>query len=150
VTQRVGVLSGTPAHDRFGIWQFVRVNVDHRTIRGCQFRKMFVRLGIHFFNERQPFAARLSQSDHLFKPSGARRFDVEVSRALCSRYLTTQEQSDEHLLRRFTDALEANEEIVGRNVTENLFDRHWRPIFGRNGSGESPLFSRLHHTQKQV
>ena len=32
--------------------------------------------------------------------------------------------------KRFTDALEANEEIVGRNVTENLFDRHLRPIFG--------------------
>ncbi|HSZ76791.1 MAG TPA: tagaturonate epimerase family protein [Chthoniobacterales bacterium] len=32
--------------------------------------------------------------------------------------------------KRFTDALEANEQIVGRNVTENLFDRHLRPIFG--------------------
>jgi tagaturonate epimerase len=32
--------------------------------------------------------------------------------------------------KRFTDALEANEAIVGRNVTENLFDRHLRPIFG--------------------
>src|SRR5208282_2574549 len=31
--------------------------------------------------------------------------------------------------KRFTDALEANEEIVGRNVTENLFDRHLQPIF---------------------
>ena len=30
---------------------------------------------------------------------------------------------------RFTDALEANEEIVGRNVTENLFERHLLPIF---------------------
>ena len=30
---------------------------------------------------------------------------------------------------RFTDALEANEEIVGRNVTENLFERHLVPIF---------------------
>jgi tagaturonate epimerase len=30
---------------------------------------------------------------------------------------------------RFTDALEANEAIVARNVTENLFDRHLRPIF---------------------
>ena len=32
--------------------------------------------------------------------------------------------------KRFTDALEANEQVVGRNVTENLFDRHLRPIFG--------------------
>ncbi|MBV9490255.1 MAG: hypothetical protein JO069_11110 [Verrucomicrobia bacterium] len=31
---------------------------------------------------------------------------------------------------RFTDALEANEEIVGRNVTQNLFERHLRPLFG--------------------
>jgi hypothetical protein len=31
--------------------------------------------------------------------------------------------------KRFTDALEANEEIVGRNVTENLFERHLVPIF---------------------
>ncbi|MBV9298396.1 MAG: hypothetical protein JO066_05415 [Verrucomicrobia bacterium] len=30
---------------------------------------------------------------------------------------------------RFTAALEGNEETVGRNVTENLFDRHLRPIF---------------------
>jgi tagaturonate epimerase len=31
--------------------------------------------------------------------------------------------------KRFTCALEANEEIVGRNVTENLFERHLQPIF---------------------
>lgn len=30
---------------------------------------------------------------------------------------------------RYTDALEANAEVVARNVTENLFDRHIRPIF---------------------
>jgi hypothetical protein len=31
---------------------------------------------------------------------------------------------------RFTGALEANEEIVGRNVTQNLFSRHLLPLFG--------------------
>jgi hypothetical protein len=31
--------------------------------------------------------------------------------------------------KRFTEALRANQEIVGRNVTENLFDRHLQPIF---------------------
>ena len=31
--------------------------------------------------------------------------------------------------KRFTGALEANEEIVARNVTQNLFDRHLQPIF---------------------
>jgi hypothetical protein len=31
--------------------------------------------------------------------------------------------------KQFTGALEANEEIVARNVTENLFERHLRPIF---------------------
>ena len=30
---------------------------------------------------------------------------------------------------RFTDALEANEQIVSKNVTENLFDRHLQPLF---------------------
>jgi tagaturonate epimerase len=32
--------------------------------------------------------------------------------------------------KRFTSALEANEEIIARNVTENLFQRHLQPIFG--------------------
>jgi tagaturonate epimerase len=31
--------------------------------------------------------------------------------------------------KRFIGALEANEEIVGKNVTENLFNRHLQPIF---------------------
>jgi tagaturonate epimerase len=31
--------------------------------------------------------------------------------------------------KRFTGALETNEEIVARNVTENLFERHLQPIF---------------------
>jgi tagaturonate epimerase len=31
--------------------------------------------------------------------------------------------------KRFTGALEANKEIVGMNVTQNLFDRHLKPIF---------------------
>jgi hypothetical protein len=31
---------------------------------------------------------------------------------------------------RFTDALKANEEIIGRRVTENLFQRHLLPVFG--------------------
>ncbi|WP_158942249.1 tagaturonate epimerase family protein [Granulicella sp. S190] len=31
--------------------------------------------------------------------------------------------------RRYLDALEANEEVVGRNVTENLYERHIRPVF---------------------
>ncbi|MEM6883427.1 MAG: tagaturonate epimerase family protein [Verrucomicrobiota bacterium] len=31
---------------------------------------------------------------------------------------------------RYTDALKANEAIIARNVTENLWERHIRPIFG--------------------
>ncbi|MFC6647469.1 tagaturonate epimerase family protein [Granulicella cerasi] len=31
--------------------------------------------------------------------------------------------------KRYTDALEQNEEVVGRNVTRNLYERHIRPIF---------------------
>jgi hypothetical protein len=30
---------------------------------------------------------------------------------------------------RYTDALVANEEVVARNVTGNLFDRHIKPLF---------------------
>ncbi len=30
---------------------------------------------------------------------------------------------------RYADALEANEDVIARNVTENLFERHIRPIF---------------------
>jgi hypothetical protein len=31
--------------------------------------------------------------------------------------------------RRYTDLLVANRDIVGRQVTENLYDRHLRPLF---------------------
>ena len=31
--------------------------------------------------------------------------------------------------KRYTDALQANEEVVAKNVTENLFERHIKPIF---------------------
>jgi hypothetical protein len=30
---------------------------------------------------------------------------------------------------RFVDALEQHAEVVARNVTENLYDRHIRPLF---------------------
>jgi hypothetical protein len=30
---------------------------------------------------------------------------------------------------RYLSALEANEAVVARNVTTNLFDRHIRPVF---------------------
>jgi hypothetical protein len=30
---------------------------------------------------------------------------------------------------KYLNALEANEEIVAKNVTTNLFDRHIKPIF---------------------
>jgi hypothetical protein len=30
---------------------------------------------------------------------------------------------------RYTDLLKANEEIVGKNVTENIYDRHLKPLF---------------------
>jgi len=36
--------------------------------------------------------------------------------------------------RRYLDLLEANETVIARNVTENLYDRHIAPVFlGRNG-----------------
>ena len=30
---------------------------------------------------------------------------------------------------RYLGLLEVNEEVVGRNVTENLYDRHIKPLF---------------------
>jgi hypothetical protein len=30
---------------------------------------------------------------------------------------------------RYTDLLDANRDIVARQVTENIFDRHLRPLF---------------------
>ena len=30
---------------------------------------------------------------------------------------------------RYTDLLEANADVVGKNVTENLYDRHFKRLF---------------------
>ena len=30
---------------------------------------------------------------------------------------------------RYTDLLKANSEVVGKNVTENLYDRHFKRLF---------------------
>jgi hypothetical protein len=32
--------------------------------------------------------------------------------------------------KRFLQALDANEQVIARNVTENLLERHIKPIFG--------------------
>jgi len=37
--------------------------------------------------------------------------------------------------RRYTDLLEANETVIAKNVTENLFDRHIAPVFLGRASG---------------
>jgi hypothetical protein len=34
---------------------------------------------------------------------------------------------------RYLELLQANRNVVARNVTENLYDRHIKPIFLRNG-----------------
>jgi hypothetical protein len=39
---------------------------------------------------------------------------------------------------RYLDLLKANEEIVGRNVTENLYERHLRPLFVGEVNSQSP------------
>ncbi len=36
--------------------------------------------------------------------------------------------------RRYLDALKANESYVSKNVTENLYERHLKPLFVRNGA----------------
>jgi hypothetical protein len=35
---------------------------------------------------------------------------------------------------RYLDALKQNESFVSKNVTENLYDRHLKPLFVKNGS----------------
>jgi hypothetical protein len=35
---------------------------------------------------------------------------------------------------RFTGLLEANEAVIAKNVTENLFDRHIAPVFLGRGA----------------
>src|SRR5580704_3314358 len=78
MAQRVGVLGRTPAHNGFGVREFVRVNVEHRAIGGHQLRIVLAGLGVNLFNELQPFIPRLGQSDYLFEPVGASRFDVQT------------------------------------------------------------------------
>jgi len=35
---------------------------------------------------------------------------------------------------RYTDLLEANEIVIAKNVTENLYDRHLAPVFLGRGA----------------
>jgi hypothetical protein len=35
---------------------------------------------------------------------------------------------------RYTDLLVANREVVAKQVTENIYDRHLKPLFGSVGS----------------
>jgi hypothetical protein len=61
-------------------------------------------------------ALRHEQSNSAYNPSLRQLLHVgfKVAAKLGDRYLK---------------ALEANEAVVARNVTENLYDRHLRPIF---------------------
>jgi hypothetical protein len=36
--------------------------------------------------------------------------------------------------KRYTDLLEANQAVIAKNVTENLFDRHIAPVFLGRGA----------------
>jgi hypothetical protein len=67
-------------------------------------------------SEQFTSALRHDQSDGAYNPSLRQLLHVgfKVAASMGDRYL---------------DALEANEEIVARNVTTNLFERHIRPIF---------------------
>lgn len=67
-------------------------------------------------SEQYVRALRHVQSDPLFNPSLRQLLHVgfKVAAKMGSRY---------------TDALEANEATVARNVTENLLERHIRPLF---------------------
>ena len=78
MAQRVGVLRRSPAHNGFGVREFVWINVDHGAIGSHQLPIMLAGLGVNLFNELQPFIARLGQSDDLFEPVGTSRFDVQT------------------------------------------------------------------------
>jgi hypothetical protein len=67
-------------------------------------------------SEQYTSALRHEQSNKAYNPSFRQLLHVgfKVAAKMGGRYL---------------DALEANEEVVARNVTENLFNRHIRPVF---------------------
>jgi tagaturonate epimerase len=67
-------------------------------------------------SEQYTSALRHEQSNKAYNPSFRQLLHVgfKVAAKMGNRYL---------------DALEANEEVVARNVTENLFNRHIRPVF---------------------
>lgn len=45
-----------------------------------------------------------------------------------------------HMGQRYHDLIEANEDVIARNVTENLYDRHIAPVFlGPNQAQHSHL-----------
>jgi tagaturonate epimerase len=67
-------------------------------------------------SEQYTSALRHEQSNKAYNPSFRQLLHVgfKVAAKMGNRYL---------------DALKANEEVVARNVTENLFNRHIRPVF---------------------
>ncbi|WP_035348439.1 tagaturonate epimerase family protein [Edaphobacter aggregans] len=70
----------------------------------------------HWTSQQFVSALRHDQSNPCYNPSLRQLLHVgfKVAARMGSRYL---------------EALEANEEVVARNVTTNLFDRHIRPVF---------------------
>jgi len=51
-------------------------------------------------------------------------YNPNVRQLLHVGYKVAAEMGDE-----FLGALEKHEEIIGQNVTENIFERHIRPVF---------------------
>ena len=70
----------------------------------------------HWTSEQYVAAMRHDQSNPAFNPSLRQLLHVgyKIAAQMGNRYL---------------DALQANETIVARNVTENLYDRHLKPLF---------------------
>jgi hypothetical protein len=52
------------------------------------------------------------------------RYNLHLRQLLHVGYKVAAEMGEDYLR-----MLKASKEIIGRNVTENLFDRHLRPIF---------------------
>jgi hypothetical protein len=48
-----------------------------------------------------------------------------------------------HMGQRYTDLIEANQDVIARNVTENLYDRHIAPVFlGLNQAQHNHVFAK--------
>jgi hypothetical protein len=66
------------------------------------------------------------------KSSGATSFHPQRLMVMCQRLMASRKVAAK-AGRRYTDLLVAHRDIVGRQVTDNLYERHLRPLFAPEG-----------------